>query len=86
MMHPADQISTETQSSLFLFWSFQVVKLLLVLYSGPQRGTSTGLRVVHPVEDDLGRSVPARHHVARHLSVGLPGQAEIQNLKPKAGI
>jgi len=44
----------------------------------------TGLRVVHPVEDDLGRPVPARHHVAGHLRVGLPRQAEVEDLEQEA--
>ena len=40
----------------------------------------TCLRVVHPVQYDLRSSVPARHHVAGHLRVRLPRQAEVQNL------
>lgn len=40
----------------------------------------TVLVVVHPVEHDLGRSVPARGHVSRHLVVRLPGQAEVKDL------
>lgn len=40
----------------------------------------TRLRVVHPVQDDLGRPVPPGHHVPGHLAVCLPGQAEVQDL------
>jgi len=37
----------------------------------------TGLGVVHPAEDDLWSSVPAGHHIARHLTVGLPRQTKV---------
>ena len=39
------------------------------------------MAVVHPVEDDLWSSVPASHHIARHLTVCLPSQAKVQDLK-----
>lgn len=41
----------------------------------------TRLRVVHPTQDDLGGSVPTRHHVTSHLAVCLPRQAKVQDLK-----
>ena len=44
----------------------------------------TRLCVVHPVEDDLWSAVPARHHVARHLRVGLPRQPKVKDLKERA--
>lgn len=36
--------------------------------------------VMHPVQHDLGRSVPASGNVAGHLVVGVPCQAKVQDL------
>lgn len=41
------------------------------------------LGVVHPVQNDLRSPVPTGHHVARHLSIGAAGQAEVQDLQRK---
>jgi len=71
------------QTSAFSFNLLYKMCLCLSMHSCWHNlwGEFTSLCVVHPVEDDLGRSVPARHHVASHLSVGLPRQAKIKNLK-----
>lgn len=36
--------------------------------------------VMHPVQHDLGRSVPASGHVAGHLVISVPRQAKVQDL------
>lgn len=45
----------------------------------------TCLVVMHPVQNDFWGSVPARHHVARHLSISVSGQAKIQDLQVTKG-
>ena len=38
-----------------------------------------GQVVVHPVQHDLGRPVPPRRHVARHLVLGRARQTEVED-------
>ena len=80
-MQPADQMSTATESKASALSSESESRKTSLSVKRVNR--FTGLRVVHPVEDDLGRPVPARHDVAGHLCVRLPRQAKIQNLKQK---
>lgn len=40
----------------------------------------TCLVVVHPVQHDLGRPVPAGRHIPCHLVVRVPRQPEVQDL------
>jgi len=44
-------------------------------------GNITCLTVVHPVENDLWCSVPARHNITSHFTLGLSCQTKIQNLR-----
>lgn len=76
MMQPADQISTGKEGPL---WDGSFLLSSHACYW--DEGKVTGLCVVHPVEDDLWRSVPAGHNIAGHLCVRLPRQAEIQDLE-----
>lgn len=78
MMQPADQISTGKEGPL---WDGSALFLLSSHTRYWDEGKVTGLCVVHPVEDDLRRSVPAGHNVTGHLRVRLPRQAEIQDLE-----
>lgn len=41
----------------------------------------TRLCVVHPAQDDLWGSVPTRDHVPGHLTVCLPRQTKVQDLR-----
>ena len=36
---------------------------------------------MHPVEHNLGRSIPPGGHVARHLVLGGPRQPEVEDLQ-----
>lgn len=82
MIQPADQMSTAAGSKV----SYRSV-LFGLYFCTPYHTKSndnqepTSLCVVHPVQDNLGRSVPARHDVTGHFRVSLPRQSKIKYLE-----
>lgn len=73
-------VSFLTESGL---WNGSLPVSALLLTQKCEEWEFTSLCVVHPVEDDLGRSIPTRHDVAGHFCVSLPRQAKVENLKQK---
>ena len=72
MIQPTDQISTEKRSGTEIHDNNPDIT--------GQRSTTTCHVVMHPVQHDLRRTVPASSHVAGHLIVSVPGQTKVQNL------
>jgi hypothetical protein len=78
MMQPTDQISTAERGGVPSEPSEQQM-LSHMASLGSQ--ALTCLVIVHPAEDHLRGPVPAGHHVAGHLSICVPCQPKIQDLR-----
>lgn len=76
IIHPTDQISTAKRSRTEIHDDYPDT------WVKRSRWASTTCHVVmHPVQHDLRRTVPASGHVAGHLIIGVPCQTKVQNLE-----
>lgn len=78
IIQPTDQISTETHKQ---DTSVRIMTHICKKSRGKVFAKqSTRHVVMHPVQHDLRGAVPASGHVAGHLVIRVPRQAEVQNL------
>lgn len=86
IIHPTDQISTETQKSMTQHIKiYSLNNSSIMMYRSRKPGnfwmSSTCHVVMHPVQHDLWGTIPASGYIAGHLIISVPRQTKVQNLR-----